>query len=775
MSIRGSLLAALSAVILSVMQLSAETTKISPTGLALLREYRNNPVSRNGEAPAVIATIGINGGASKTIAEIEATGGKVLTDLGNIVVVSMPITAVEGVAEMSNVREVAFGEVARPMLNFARTDTDVPSVVAGVLTDMYGNAIPPLRGVGVVAGVFDIGFDFTNPSFTDANGNLRIKEYIEISASGAGNNSVGSEYIDSEYVKDYTLSVTSDAERILALGTDNAGATHGTHVAGIMAGSYTGPVTARDFPDQDDASGGNVRKYRNNPFYGVATRSDILMAAGNLNLGALIVGMSEMVRYAKAEGKPAVINLSLGTVAGLRSGKDVYSEAFAKLGEEAVIVMAAGNEGDLPIGLYARTTPDNPKVKTFIEIPDGYTSNKEYAFFTAAHGRDIKGRLVIYNIKTQQEIAGIDLAYEYKGFADDKLASQLKLTANKEFNNTYSGAIKGYQATERGSGQKFVALVTNDLKLKNKSSDVRVGIILTAPVDSEVFGYGDSNSEEPNTYLGFASNGLDGWLGGSGNGSISAMACGENVLVVGSYNSRKYFAGYKEGAWVSTGMILGDMSDFSSYGRMQYGGSRPQIVAPGNRVISAINSAYAAKDAENVKHASAYLKTDAGKEYYWQVMQGTSMSTPVVSGVVALMLEADPTLKVGEITEILEKTADKDSFTEINPLKSGAGKVNASNAIIEVYSRKSAGIEGIVTDGLADIMIEGDGREFSVFAAGARGVKVSLTDMTGATVARTESNDDKANIGTGDLRKGVYVLTVSTADGRQKSEKVVVK
>lgn len=768
MSIRGSLLAALSAVILSVMQLSAETTKISPTGLALLREYRNNPVSRNGEAPAVIATIGINGGASKTIAEIEATGGKVLTDLGNIVVVSMPITAVEGVAEMSNVREVAFGEVARPMLNFARTDTDVPSVVAGVLTDMYGNAIPPLRGEGVVAGVFDTGFDFTNPSFTDANGNLRIKEYIAISPSGKGDNTVGSSYIDPEFIKDYTISVTSDPERIRALVTDDPNATHGTHVAGIMAGSYSGSVTARDVPDQTDTSPGRARKYRRNPFYGVATQSDIVMGAGDLGLGALIVGMSEMVRYAKAEGKPAVINLSLGTVAGLRSGKDVYSEAFAKLGEEAVIVMAAGNEGDLPIGIYARTTPGDSKVKTFIEIPADATPNKqEYAFFTTADGRDIKGRLVVYNIKTQKEIAGIDLAYEYKGFADDKLASQLKLTSNKEFNNTYSGAIKGYQATERGSGQKFVALVTNDLKLKNKSSDVRVGIILTAPSDTEVFGYGDEN-------LYFASNGLDGWLSGSGDGSISGMACGQNVLVVGSYNSRKFLAGFEDGVW-RLDLTIGGISDFSSYGRMQYGGSRPQLLAPGNTLISAINSAYSDNNPDQVEQASAFLEAENGRKYYWRWMSGTSMATPMVSGIIALMLQADPTLKVGEITEILEKTADKDSFTDINPLQSGAGKINAAGAIKEVYARKNAGIEGIVTDGLAEILIEGDGSSFSVFAAGAKGLRVSLTDMAGAVVAQTESKDDKANVGTGNLRKGVYVLTVSTADGRQKSEKVVVK
>ena len=768
MSIRGSLLAALSAVFLTVMNLSAETTKISPTGLTLLREYRNNPVSRNGQAPAVIATIGINGGASKTIAEIEAAGGKVLTDLGNIVVVSMPITAVEGVAEMSNVREVAFGEVARPMLNFARTDTEVPSVVAGVLTDMYGNAIPPLRGEGVVAGVIDTGFDFTNPSFSDANGNLRIKEYIAIAPSGKGDNTVGSGYIDPEFIKDYTISVTSDPERIRAQVTDDPNATHGTHVAGIMAGSYSGSVTARDVPDQTNTSPGRARKYSRNPFYGVATQCDIVMGAGNLNLGALIVGMSEMVRYAKAEGKPAVINLSLGTVAGLRSGRDVYSEAFAKLGEEAAIVMAAGNEGDLPIGLYARTTPGNSKVKTFIEIPADATPNKqEYAFFTTADGRDIKARLVVYDIRADKEIAGIDLNYNESGFADNNLASQLKLTANKEFNNTYSGAIMGHQATEYGSGQKYVVLVTNDLKVKNKNTDFRIGIILTAPSDTEVFGYGDEN-------LYFASNGLNGWLSGSGDGSISAMACGPNVLVVGSYNSRKFIAGFEDGIWELPGMLCA-ISDFSSYGRMQYGGSRPQLLAPGNTLISAINSAYSDNNPDQVKQASAFLEAENGRKYYWRWMSGTSMATPMVSGIIALMLQADPTLKIGEITEILEKTAEKDSFTELNPLQSGAGKINAAGAIKEVYARKNAGIEGIVTDGLAEIMIEGDGSTFSVFAAGAKGLRVSLTDMAGAVVAQTESKDDKANVSTGNIRKGVYVLTVSTADGRQKSEKVVVK
>jgi hypothetical protein len=67
---------------------------------------------------------------------------------------------------------------------------------------------------------------------------------------------------------------------------------------------------------------------------------------------------------------------------------------------------------------------------------------------------------------------------------------------------------------------------------------------------------------------------------------------------------------------------------------------------------------------------------------------GTSASTPLVAGVCALMLSANPDLTAKEVKEILRKTADKigspsDYSSDGHSRKYGYGRVNADKAVAE--------------------------------------------------------------------------------------------
>ena len=73
--------------------------------------------------------------------------------------------------------------------------------------------------------------------------------------------------------------------------------------------------------------------------------------------------------------------------------------------------------------------------------------------------------------------------------------------------------------------------------------------------------------------------------------------------------------------------------------------------------------------------------------FYTQI-SGTSMATPFVSGVVALMLDADPTLTPDEIRSILTSTASKMPGRE--EWEVGAGYVNAHAAVDKVFNRGKA-------------------------------------------------------------------------------------
>jgi serine protease AprX len=73
--------------------------------------------------------------------------------------------------------------------------------------------------------------------------------------------------------------------------------------------------------------------------------------------------------------------------------------------------------------------------------------------------------------------------------------------------------------------------------------------------------------------------------------------------------------------------------------------------------------------------------------YYTQI-SGTSMATPHIAGVVALMLDADPTLSADEVKQILVDTASR--MPGYDEWQVGAGYVNAYAAVDKVFNRGKA-------------------------------------------------------------------------------------
>ena len=108
------------------------------------------------------------------------------------------------------------------------------------------------------------------------------------------------------------------------------------------------------------------------------------------------------------------------------------------------------------------------------------------------------------------------------------------------------------------------------------------------------------------------------------------------------------------------------LAGFSSYGVTQDGFSKPDFVAPGRRIITTL--------APNSTFALTYPTFLVGTQYIQ--VSGTSVAAPVVSGVAALYIESNPTVRPGQLKGVLLATANGLGFAG-----SGAGYPDAARAI----------------------------------------------------------------------------------------------
>ena len=117
------------------------------------------------------------------------------------------------------------------------------------------------------------------------------------------------------------------------------------------------------------------------------------------------------------------------------------------------------------------------------------------------------------------------------------------------------------------------------------------------------------------------------------------------------------------------GGVKGDIAAFSSRGPTADERIKPEIVAPGHGVISALS----APSADGWGPESIV----SGDEHV--VSSGTSMASPVAAGIVALLFEKDPNLSSRAVMNALKNTAATDGFTgsSLPDNTWGWGKVDA--------------------------------------------------------------------------------------------------
>lgn len=138
------------------------------------------------------------------------------------------------------------------------------------------------------------------------------------------------------------------------------------------------------------------------------------------------------------------------------------------------------------------------------------------------------------------------------------------------------------------------------------------------------------------------------------------------VISVGATNKRDKKANYSSVGPVTwcQGEFTGSFDDYPYDGMNNFGLIRPDVVAPGG------DDAYGKIVSLNNRDNESYVEKN-----------GTSMATPCVAGVIALMLEANPNLTPAQIDMILETTAVPCENQTTKNNRYGAGRVDAYEAV----------------------------------------------------------------------------------------------
>lgn len=704
-----------------------------------------------------------------TRADLEAAGMNVRTVIGNVAIVEVPISKATELSSHPAINSLQLQRKLHTTMDLARADQNVDAIHLDAekvgLDRTY-------TGRYTITGIVDQGFDPHHINFKLNNGTSRVGYLAWLRINAAGNGIVEDHY---------------NYANINRFTTDYSDTYHATHTTGIMAGSYTGPITvAKPWANPKVPEPVPTYETVDCKYYGVAPEADIAVSCGDLQDGFIAMGLEYLLDYSEWEERPLpmVINMSLGASTGAHDPRTPLNQVVNYLGQYGIICVAAGNEGDLKIALNKTFTEEDNSVKSFI-YPYYYNNKLDPSTPTLRNGTvevwsedetPFKLNAVIYN-KSRNYRAALTMDVRGDGvgtyyISDSSMAYDgTEVIGDPTFNKAFYGYVGVGVKIDEETG-RYYGMV--DYYVYN--ADGNEGDDETYLLGFEVIGEPgkriDCYCDGTTTWI--DNLGVEGFTDGSMNGSISDLAVADNIIVVGSYNTRNEWlcldGGYSR--YEGDGFRVGDISGFSSFGTLADGRNLPTVCAPGAAIISSVSWPYFKQMPESyINYACSAKLAEDNRVNYWKQEVGTSMSTPFVSGAISLWLEANPDLTVNDVKQIIAKTAIKDEQVLAgDPVRWGAGKFNTLGGLKEAI--RMASTESITADGHNDrlIVTPGDGN-ITVFLGEAKSLDINLYGMDGTHVRSIKADGDETIVDTRSLTSGAYIINVN---GRH-SKKILVQ
>lgn len=636
--------------------------------------------------------------AAQTFRQMKAAGAVVRTKLGQQATVSIPADSVPALERIKGVLRIDSGHKGRLKTDKARQATGVSLLNGPTLPD--GATLYSGKGVNIC--LVDVGIDFQHPAFKDSQGRSRIK-CVYLNNSDEGRKFT----VSDPEAGDYTFpgSVFDTPELIASLTTDLIGEYHGTHTAAIAAGTLSPQGFGGMAPDADLVL--IPAGYFDEDLYD--DEEDVIEEA-----------IAFAVAYANQSDQPTVLSASLNSHAGAHDGSSSVTQAIEAASESLIPVFSAGNEGGYPIHLYQKFTSDKKSVKTLmLGITDDNSGLHEMMNMINVTGITRTGSQVSVQLtlKSVSKIGSLKTVWQSEPVTatlGGDMESQIVSSDDDTTLGKYFDGEVALAAGDNGDGRLAVSVMA-------EGGTDPTGMIQMYLFELIISGEDGTEIDLWDDYAGFGGRnyiGLSGYEDGDSDISGGDWTSTDRVVSVGAYCTNTLQRNY-DGTTTDTSkpededeepFVLNDIAWFSSYGESFNGVAQPTVCAPGVNIVSAM-SQYVIGD-------------DAYESMLWQggaytAESGTSMACPVVAGIVALWLEAAPTLSLDEVKEVMANSSDNDSYTSGKPIRWGYGKINAKGGIDYINDRISgianntANSSRLTDDGIYDL----SGRRVSVSAA----------------------------------------------------------
>ena len=710
---RNALLLILVGLVLMAFGQHASQRKLSGFVRQAVVENRCLPSTRSVQrARSITAFVRIEKGQAEQI--LRKYGCKQYAQWEDIVIASIPLENVEALAAERAVSRIEANGRASALM-------DTTALVVNALPVYESSeSHPAYTGAGVVIGVEDVGFDLTHPNYYDTSGRqYRIGAFWDqLSKDTIGSPlPVGRDFIGQAEILAYGQS------------TDAPTQTHGTHTSGTAAGSgydttFRGMAFESDICLVSNAITDDIEYIDSADIYKYTSAIDAL-------------GMQYCFDYARRQGKPCVVSFSEGYHPYLDEDDSLFSAVLDRMtGPGRIIVTSAGNEGTEKT--YIEKSAEQQEAGAFIRC------YKESAVYRLTSAKPL--RLVFYYYQGEKGVPTDTVSFTTAEVVYDSIVRK-ELICGED-----SLSFFVYRGTSSFIDEDvYQVLVKANCELNKLSK-----LALVVGGEGEIKVYGGSR-------MAFKSHEMDSrWSAAQKGHDILAPGCFPAVICVGATTHRLEFLNEKgEVHGTLSGAVQGMIGSFSSTGPTISGLMKPDVVAPGLNVISSYSHVY---------HPGDYIVSWSdfqGEQYPWAANSGTSMSTPIVAGVIALWLQAKPDLTPEEVRQILSRTCRQPDSTLTYPNNYyGFGEIDAYRGLLDILGLSK--VEGISLHQPQRVQVRpvDGGLRFLFDAVLQTPVAIKVYDLFGVCIysERLNISGTEVTINLPSIPGGVYAVQIETQD-----------